>query len=136
MNSQSSQKELGKDFIRKIFSEEVQSGTGGDRAEGLPVNKEAFLKQIKEYEPGKEISSIGYTNKETGEMFSFTITAPENIERDNLVKLVEELTKVKSGDKTIENIIYEIGSRALFGEITVDEAVEEIEKKASIYLAE
>ena len=62
-------------------------------------------------------------------MFSFTITAPENIERDNLVKLVEELTKVKSGDKTIENIIYEIGSRALFGEITVDEAVEEIEKR-------
>ena len=50
--------------------------------------------------------------------------------------MVEELTKVKSGDKTIENIIYEIGSRALFGEITVDEAVEEIEKKASIYLAE
>lgn len=136
MSSQSSQKELGKDFIRKIYSEEIQSGTGGDRTEGLPVNKDAFLKQIKEHEPGKEISSIGYSNKETGEIFSFVITAPENEERDKLVKLVEGLTKVKSGDKTIENIIYEIGQKALSGEISVDEAVKEIEKKASIYLAE
>lgn len=136
MNSQSTQKEIGKDFIRKLFHEEAQSGTGGDRAEGLPVNKEAFLKQIKEYEPGEEISSIGYSNKETGEMFSFVVTAPEHEERDRLVKLAEGLTKVKSGDTIIENVIYEIGSKALSGKITVDEAVKEIEKKASIYLAE
>ena len=46
------------------------------------------------------------------------------------------MTAVCAGDAVIEEVVYEVGQKALNDSISVEEAVKEIVKKAAIYLAE
>ena len=50
--------------------------------------------------------------------------------------MVESASAVCAGDAVIEEVVYEVGQRALAGGLSVDDAVAEIVKKAAIYLAE
>ena len=50
--------------------------------------------------------------------------------------MVESVSAVCAGDAVIEEVVYEVGQRALAGGLSVDDAVAEIVKKAAIYLAE
>ena len=50
--------------------------------------------------------------------------------------MVSSVSRISTGDETIEEAVYEIGARALEGGITPEEAVQEIVKKSTIYLAE
>ena len=61
-------------------------------------------------------------------------TNPQKI--DNLEKWMERVDTPYIEDKTLENAIYEEGISYFQGEESLEEAVNEIEKKMSLYLAE
>lgn len=79
--------------------------------------------------------SIGASG-EDGKSFHLDIkwVTEENFAR--LKEMVESASAVCAGDAVIEEVVYEVGQKALTGSCSVDDAVAEIMKKAAIYLAE
>jgi len=63
---------------------------------------------------------------------------PDKTEEDfaELKSMVESASAVCAGDAVIEEVVYDIGQKALNGSAGVEDTVEEIVKKAAIYLAE
>lgn len=133
ISSASADKELAQSFFRYLYGREVQDV---EVSTGLPVNRASF-EHLKENPRGEEEnSSLSIGGGGDGESFSLTIlwVTEEHFER--LRQIIESADTVCAGDAVIEEVVYDIGQKALNGSVSVDKAVEEIVKKAAIYLAE
>lgn len=132
--SGSAEKEQVMNFYRFLFGRKVQDM---DLSGGFPVNTasfESFAKSPRAEEFGG--GGLAMSSEDGGNMFSLDIewTDAENFER--LKEMMQSVRVISSGDATLEDIVYEVGVKALDGSMSVADAVKEIEKRAAIYLAE
>ncbi|MCI8333940.1 MAG: carbohydrate ABC transporter substrate-binding protein [Lachnospiraceae bacterium] len=133
--AQSMEKEQARSFFQFLFGPELQNM---DLGSGFPVNQASFEKMKEEPEEGESGGSysISSSNGEGGIGFSLNVVwaSPEQFER--LKEIVNSLKTAGVSDSVIENNVYETGVKVLNGTMEVKDAVDEIVKKAAIYLAE
>ncbi len=133
--AQSMEREEAQSFFRFLFGGELQDM---DLDSGFPMNQASFEKLKEEPEEGESTGSysISASNGEGGEMFSLNIAwaSPEQFEQ--LKEIAGSLKTACVSDSVIEETVYGMGLKVLDGTMEVEDAVDEIVKKASIYLAE
>ena len=128
----STENELALDFFRFLFGAELQDL---DLPGGLPMNMASFEKQKMNPNEGKPNSSISVGGGD-GESFHLEIqwVTEEHFQR---IRDIADAAKTASrSNSVIEQTVLEIGPKALNGSLSVEETVNEIVKKAAIYLAE
>ncbi len=124
--------ELALEFFRFLFGKELQDI---EVTTGLPMNMASF-ETLKENPREDDMGiSIG-TSGADGKSFHLDIKWVTEEDFAELKRMVESAASVCAGDAVIEEVVYEVGQKALNGSISVDDAVAEILKKAAIYLAE
>lgn len=130
--SGSKDSELAQDFFRFLYGRELQDI---EVSTGLPVNMASF-ESLKENPREDDMGiSIGSSGPD-GTGFSLDIRWAGEEDFQALKGMAESATALCAGDSMIEEVVYEVGQKALNGSASVEEAVEEIVKKAAIYLAE
>lgn len=132
ISSGSKDKELVLSFFHFLYGRELQDI---EMSTGFPINQASF-ETLKENprSDGNNIS-IGSSGPD-GSYFSLDIKwcSPEDFAK--IKQIVETSSNVCTGDTTIEEVVYEVGQKALDGSMSVEEVVKEIVKKVAIYLAE
>lgn len=131
LNVKSGQRAEAGDFIRMMFSAEVQS----DIYSGFPVNRKAFAERFDMLEGGAYNGSMTLPIKD-GREEELELWWPDEEEERIFTELVEELTTPVEERAWLDSLVCEAGIEVLEGRKSVEEAVEEIERKAAIYLAE
>lgn len=136
VNAASAVREQAEDFLIYALSEEFQSSAF---LNGIPVNKGAFAqKQAYPYE-GQDMTAVyGMVSvmDSKGEECTIEVRWADKEEFDYLEGLAESLTQVSRCDDEVLETVAELGQAALTGEKSVEETVNEIEKKVQLYLAE
>jgi hypothetical protein len=103
---------------------------------GLPINEEAFVKFIQpEKETEEPLYSSCVTTRE-GTMFTSDIYAATKKEREDLLEYAKSVTHPYLKDSVVESAIVEYGVDYLKGKQSLEEALQKIDSKISIYLAE
>lgn len=126
--------QLAADFFAFLFGSELQDL---DLPGGMPVNAASFEKQKIDIYEGQEDGGISISSgSEGGDHFSLDIKWVTEEHFQRIRDLAEKADTASRNDSVIEQTILEIGPKALDGDISVEEAVKEIVKKAAIYLAE
>lgn len=132
INSGSKDNGLALEFFRFLYGREVQDM---EVPTGFPVNMASF-EQLKENPREDDMGiSIG-TSDPAGASFSLDIKWSTEEDFKMLKGMVESASVACAGDAVIEEVVYEVGQKALNGSASVDDVVEEIVKRAAIYLAE
>lgn len=131
---------LAVEFYKYLFGKELQDM---DMYDGLPVNMASFeglkenpRKGLVEGTDERYAGSISTSTQDGNSSFGIELLWPTEEEFERLKGMVSSVSRISTGDETIEDAVYEIGARALEGGITPEEAVQEIVKKSTIYLAE
>ncbi len=140
------------EFIKFMLSDEVQT-SGANTAEGIPVTVTA-LEQILEYDeiyvmPEEDrdfitgelsttfvfyrLREVDENNPYTGGLPHMTLTEAD---KEAILNFFDQPSSRLASDDQLWNIIDEEYSAYLGGSITVDEAAERIQNRASIYIAE
>lgn len=139
ISANSMDNELAVEFYKYLFGKELQDV---DLYDGLPVNMASFegLREnpragLIEGADERAAGSIG-TSTPDGKKFGIELLWPTEEEFERLKGMISSVSRISTGDETIEDTVCEIGARALEGGITPAEAVQEIVKKSVIYLAE
>ena len=122
------------DFIRVCLGKENQSTL----FKGFPVNKAAFEE---DFIPGEELGEDGYSSSLTmssgdGAAVTLDIYWPNEKQIDDFRKCMEGLNTAYIEDDILEEAVYEEGINYMQGNKSLEEAVDDIEKKVSIYMAE
>ena len=132
ISSASQNNELALSFFHYLYGREVQDI---EMSTGFPVNQASFETLKDNPRSDDEGISIG-TSGPDGTSFSLDIKwcTPEDFEK--IKQMAETASHVCTGDATIEEVVYEIGQKALDGGTSVEDTVKEIVKKVAIYLAE
>ncbi len=128
ISSKSSQPEAAEEFIKYLFTGEMQRILQGS---GLPVQKEAFRSAIDGHEYEGNISQV-----EMEEGFTLELTPRTEEEIQKLMGLAESLTTPALQDAVIREAVLEQGEKMLKGEITPEEAASIVIRKLNLYLAE
>ncbi|MBD5550536.1 MAG: carbohydrate ABC transporter substrate-binding protein [Lachnospiraceae bacterium] len=133
----SAEDELVMEFYRFLFGRKLQDM---DLSGGFPVNMASFdTFAVNPYEdPGMWDNFAGGFNilNDNGERFMINLIWPGEEEFGKLKEIVSGMSVVGRGDATIEEMTIEVGAEMLDGDMTVQEAVQEIVKRSAIYLAE
>ena len=140
------------EFIKFMLSDEVQT-SGANTAEGIPVTVTA-LEQILEYDeiyvmPEEDrdfitgelsttfvfyrLREVDENNPYTGGLPHMTLTEAD---KEAILNFFDQPSSRLTSDDQLWDIIDEEYSAYLGGSITVDEAAERIQNRASIYIAE
>lgn len=122
------------DFIKVCLGKENQSSL----FKGFPVNKAAFEE---DFIPDKELGEDGYDGSVTasngdGAAITLDIYWPDVKQIDDLRSCMEGLNTAYIKDDILEEAVYEEGINYMQGTKSLEEAVNDIEKKVSIYMAE
>ncbi|MDE7176784.1 MAG: extracellular solute-binding protein [Lachnospiraceae bacterium] len=125
INAASENPGSAQNFIRLCLGREMQSNL----YYGLAVNKAAFDENF--IIPENTERYIFLDSKE--EEIKLTINEKQIAD---LRKCIEAVDTVYIEDTVLENAVYEEGIRYMQGELSLEEAVNAIEKKISIYMAE
>lgn len=135
VNQASGVKEEAREFIRYALSREFQSAAF---LKGIPVNEGAFEdKQICTNRAlALERSLLVLPNFSTGGYDSFTFGWPSMKEFQYLNEILISLNKVNSCDSRVYDAVVELGQSALNGTKSIEEVVDEIEKRVQLFLAE
>lgn len=101
------------------------------------MNMASFEKQKINPNEGKANSSFSIgSSSENGKSLSLEILWVTDEHFQRIHDIVDAADTANRSDSIIEQTVQEIGSKALSGSISVEDAVKEIVKKAAIYLAE
>jgi ABC-type glycerol-3-phosphate transport system substrate-binding protein len=129
INQKTKESELAKDFVSSLFAETMQSL---DPWDGFPVNESALSNWIK---PDSTRSVDTYwTQNFVLEEIPFQGFTEDNIR--NVVTMVKSLTRPAYTDDSGITMIVEGAVSYLKGEITLDQAVDEISQKVNLYQIE
>lgn len=134
ISSKSSQTEGAEEFIKFLLSEIPQSSNQGG---GFPVNKKAMEEEIPQ--EGVGLGGSGWTTMdEDGNRVEivFDTYGPSGEEKEKFMSMVETLDTPSLTDAVMEELILEQAGKCVAGEISVEEAVNTINQKMSLYLAE
>lgn len=134
INAASEHMELAEDFLKVCLSKENQSYL----YKGIPVNRAALDGK---FQTPEDLGSDGMygsvvTDGEDGNLIILIYYWPKEEEISRYMKYVEALDTAYIENDIVENAVYEEGA-AYFQEMkSLEEAVDNIEKKVSIYLSE
>lgn len=134
INSRSNEIEGAKEFVSFLLSQKAQETNQGT---GLPVNRAAFEAMLEDSK-SMSMSSSWSTIDEDGNYqdIDFEITAPPAEELDRFRELVESLDTPCLTDAVMWELVMEQAGKYVAGELSVEEAVNTIEQKMNLYLAE
>ena len=107
-------------------------------ADGFPVNQAAFEKALypDDYEsPDVPYSDMAYV-EEDGKAYTWTIYWFDEAAADALRSRIGSVNRAYVEDKALEEAVYQAGTAYMRGEMSVEEAVADVEKSMSIYMAE
>lgn len=125
---------MAEDFLRTALGKENQMSLPG----GLPVTREGLLADLEKSKSSSQsgiFGSVVASNAEGG-CVSLTIRFPEDDEVEYLIKWIESADTAYIEDVTFEEAVYEEGIAYLNGTKSLESAVDGIEKRLAIYLAE
>lgn len=129
--SNSQNADTASDFVKTLLQTKVQQMDLGD---GFPVNADALEQYTANPEPGSEIG-VAFSDKDEN-MVEFTLYWPEGEELENLEQIIQSLSVPAPADNSVKNDVISIGAKALSGDKKIDESVQEIVQKISLYLQE
>lgn len=127
---QSAEKECVWELFRMLFQDEMQDM---ELLSGLPVSQRAFDRLRNS--PDLYAPMVMWTTEDGG-VYSLDFRWADEEQFGRLQEMVQSLRTPCIVDRAIEQAVYEIGPKALNGSASVEETVEEITKKAALYLAE
>lgn len=128
----SENKELAEDFLRVLLGKENQLSL----FRGFAVNRAAFDSIRKEETADDEEYSSLAMMDEDGRIFTLTVYWPGEEQIRKLQSLMETVSVPYLEDAVLEEAVYEAGSNYLRGEQSLEETLDSIEKKASLYMKE
>ena len=128
INANTKQKDLSKDFIAYILSEEGQKITG--ETMGLPVNKKCLSEVLKSLQA--EPSEIG--NDSTSKVFQFSTLSEAEI--NNFIEQIQNVSQQTNNNYIVMSIFMEYTEKYLNGEISKKKAIREIVNRLEVYTNE
>lgn len=128
INANTKQKDLSKDFIAYILSEEGQKITG--ETMGLPVNKKCLSEVLKSLQA--EPSEIG--NDSTSKVFQFSTLSEAEI--NNFIEQIQNVSQQTNNNYIVMSIFMEYTEKYLNGEISKKKAIREIVNRLELYTNE
>lgn len=125
INNAGKHKDLAREFVKLLFSEETQKLSN---LNGLPVNTKALehMAQI------KKPDQITYGNQE----ITFFCTYPTPEEKGKILEEIRSLTHPMENNRTLLDMILDEAERYLRGDITVEQAAQNIVSSINTYLSE
>lgn len=140
INSASENTDLAEEFVKILFSDEVQSV---DLMDGFPMNQnvEELLKEngldspVGEDGPSVMIESLGGDEGED-EGYAYTFGYPLKTEVEALLKKAEELKKPAQADSVLQDMIWEEAKAYYEGSQELEQTVQGITAKVDTYRAE
>ena len=144
INSGAKEPELAEEFLKVLFSEELQSI---DLQDGLPVNvkgAEAFCQQGRDSlddESDTMGAVVTVVGEEEGEIdnssdMAFSFSAPLKTELRELFAKAAELKKPASADGVLQDMIMEEAKAYYEGSQELEDTIREITQKVDTYRAE
>lgn len=134
VNGSSKQKELAEQFIKYLFSEEIQSAQIDD---GLPVLESALQGKTNEVDTEYAAAFLMSSSMDIGgEEITIDGGYPSVEEVQSLIDLCGTLTKPVEQDRVVWNLYRETADKYLEGSVEADEAAKTIAQKVDTYLAE
>lgn len=130
INAASENPDLAENFIKLCLGREFQSNL----FYGLAVNKTAFDESF--VIPDNTERYAVYNGNEEGMELIMTVYPSNEKQIADLRKCIETADTPYIEDTVLENVVYEEGIRYMQGAQSLEEAVNAIEKKISIYMAE
>ncbi len=134
INKNTKQKEIAEEFVKYLFSEEVQ---GAKLDDGFPVLTQAL--EAKEEEADSKYAdsyTISVGGELAGEDFKIDAGFPTVKEVKDLVELCKTLNRPANQDRAVWDIYQSEADKVLNGSIGAGEGAENIRKKVELYLAE
>ena len=122
MNASSKNKEIAGEFLKTLYSYEVQKEDLGD---GLPVNTKA----LENFGMAKDDFHISGDN-------NFSADQPKKEVRQEIITLAKSLSKPIHMDATLQTMALTELSSYLSGDITAEEAADNMMEKSKLYLSE
>ncbi|MBR1930906.1 MAG: extracellular solute-binding protein [Lachnospiraceae bacterium] len=124
--------ETAEAFLETLLQKEVQKV---DLNDGFPINREAFEAFTAQPSIGNDDYSLGMSN-EDGELVGLEVKWPNTEEKEELRHLIDSLTTPVQTNQQIKEAILSAGEKALTGEKSIEESVDEIVQKISLQLSE
>lgn len=128
--------EAAKEFVKELLGKKA----GSSELNGIPVNRAAYDKVIKEKLDAKNVkdeSSVAFTAVgEDEKMYGFEYINLTQGDIDKFTEIITSLTKPAMTNRVIQELILEQGDKYLLGEQGLEDTVDAILKKVNLYLAE
>ncbi|MDE7340308.1 MAG: extracellular solute-binding protein [Lachnospiraceae bacterium] len=134
INAASENIELAEDFLKVCLGRENQSYLYDSLAVNETAYEESFLLPDEAGSDGRWGSVV--TDGEDGERIVLIYYWPLEEEASRYKAYIEELDTAYIENDMVENVVYEEGTAYLRGTKNLEETVDAIEKKVSIYLSE
>lgn len=133
INAASARTEQAKDFLKLFLSKEVQSSLGS-----YTINKMALDELFTPKQDLEEDGTYGGVAMSTGDglMIEMAIYFPTEEEINIFKGWMEAADTPYIEDTVLESAVFEEGSEFILGNQSLEEAVDAIEQKLAIYLAE
>lgn len=134
INKNTKQKEIAEEFVKYLFSEEVQ---GAQLDDGFPVLAQAL--EAKEEEADSQYAAaytISIGSEFAGEDISLDAGFPKVSEVKDFIELCKTLNRPADQDRAVWDIYRSEADKVLDGSVSAGEGAENIRKKVELYLAE
>ena len=128
----SEKKETVLEFFRFLYGRKLQDL---DLSSGYPINEASFEQWKESPREGYERSGI-IISGDSGDLFTLDVRWSRESDFERLRDMARSASVICTGDPQLEEIVCELGAEALSGSADVEKTVDEIVKKASIYLSE
>ncbi len=136
INASSTNTQQSQDFLKTVLGSEIQS----EVLNGFPVTPKALLDNYKDqwrvYKDNDYVSGQGGTTDLNGEEILMPIRVPDEKKVSELINWIGSVDTAYVEDKTFENVVYEEGEGYIRGDRSLKEAMNAIETRLGIYLAE
>lgn len=128
INSSSSQKELARDFMETVLSDEIQVG---DYLEGLPIRVES-LEKIPQISDVSDMT-IG-SSYDGGPSREYGMPSADQVQQ--IVDMAKQADTPLLIDRTVRNTFLECVENYAGGDVSAQEAAQDMSDKMDLYLAE
>lgn len=132
INSRGENKEEARRFVEYILSSESQMNGAGS---GFPVNEHA-IKELIRAEKEAKTWIITRAGVGTGKELELTVFPASEEELDKFYQSMKEVKTPELSDQIIKQTVEEFAVLYVKGEISLGEAMENIESRVELYLAE
>ena len=128
INSSSSQKELAKDFMETVLSDEIQVG---DYLEGLPVRVES-LEKLPQISDASDMTIS--TSYDGGPSRDYGMPSADQVQQ--IVDMAKQADTSLLIDRTVRNTFLECVENYAGGDVSAQEAAQDMSDKMELYLVE